>query len=118
MARWSLAPGAVVAFVGLALRVWATGWLQKNSALATAGPYGLCRNPLYLGTWLLVVGQSLMSSLPLAPVLVPALVLALYWPTMRDEERHLRALFGATYENYRSRVPLLLPRPGAPAGPL
>jgi protein-S-isoprenylcysteine O-methyltransferase Ste14 len=110
MTRWSLLPGFVIAVVGLLCRIWATGWLCKNDILATQGPYAYTRNPLYLGTFLLSLGQSLMSGLFFAPILFPALLLLFYIPTMRHEEEYLAGRYGIVYEEYRKRVPLLFPR--------
>jgi protein-S-isoprenylcysteine O-methyltransferase Ste14 len=111
MLHWSLPLGAVVSVLGLCLRIWATGWLRKDEVITTQGPYALTRNPLYLGTLLLALGHSLMSGVPLAPVLFPVLCFLLYLPTMREEEEFLSMAHGAAYDEYRARVPLLLPRP-------
>jgi steroid 5-alpha reductase family enzyme len=110
MLRWSLPVGAVVSMLGLLLRMWATGWLQKNKSLTTTGPYAWTRNPLYLGTLLLTFGHSLMSGLPVAPILFPGLCLVLYLKTIRQEETFLAERFGEEYEAYRQRTPRLLPR--------
>ena len=58
---WVFPLGLSIAVIGLLLRVWATGWLQKNEVLITGGPYRLTRNTLYLGTLLITTGQSLSS---------------------------------------------------------
>jgi len=110
MLRWSLPLGMGVAVAGLLIRIWATGWLCKNAELATRGPYAFTRNPLYLGTCLIALGQSLMTGLPLAPLLFPALCVLLYWPTMREEQEYLLARYGGEYAAYQARVPLLFPR--------
>ena len=111
MARWTLAPGALVATAGLLLRVWATGWLRKNEVLARQGPYAYTRNPLYLGTFLLTLGHGLMSGVPAAPILFPALLLVLYWPTMLKEEMSLSEHFGEAFRAYQEQVPRLFPTP-------
>ena len=110
MLQWSLPLGAVISLLGLAMRIWATGWLHKDEVVTVQGPYALTRNPLYLGTLTLAVGHSLMSGVPLAALLFPISCFLLYLPTMREEEQFLAAAHGATFEEYRRRVPLLLPR--------
>jgi protein-S-isoprenylcysteine O-methyltransferase Ste14 len=110
MLQWSLPLGAVVSMLGLLLRMWATGWLHKDERLATTGPYALTRNPLYLGTFLLTLGHSLMSGLPLAPIIFPALCLILYLKTIGQEEKFLSETFGQEYTDYMARVPRLFPR--------
>ena len=106
---WIFSLGIVCASSGLLLRMWATGWLVKNETLTVAGPYRVIRNPLYLGTLLIAIGQSLMSDVPWAPLVFPSLCLALYWPTMRQEQEYLHERYGESYTTYAERVPLLMP---------
>lgn len=106
---WMFACGLVVAVAGLMLRIWATGWLVKNKALTVSGPYRLTRNPLYLGTLILVLGQSMMSGVPWTVLVFSPLCLALYWPTLLEEEQFLSERYGPEYARYASRVPLLFP---------
>ena len=51
----SLACGLPVALLGTGIRGWASGHLRKNAELATSGPYAHTRNPLYLGSFVMVV---------------------------------------------------------------
>src|ERR1700687_1570097 len=67
----SLLSGAVLAVIGLLVRAYSAGYLQKHQALATTGPYAWTRNPLYLGSTILaagiaVAGGSWLAALPLA----------------------------------------------------
>ena len=57
--RWSLTVGLPVAAIGLLLRAWAAGHLDKNGSLATSGPFAFVRNPLYLGTLLTATGFAI-----------------------------------------------------------
>jgi hypothetical protein len=94
---------------GLALRAYASGYVQKNAELTTTGPYAYTRNPLYLGTMLLAFGFAAASH---SLVLVAALALCfalIYVPTIQAEEEYLRAHF-AGFDDYARRVPRLLPR--------
>jgi len=109
MARWSFATGVLLTCLGLGLRLWAAGWLRKHEMLMIDGPYALTRHPLYLGTGCITLGQSLMSALPAAPLLLPALWLALYRPAMREEEAFLARVYGEEYAGYQARVPFLIP---------
>ncbi len=107
--RASLACGLPLAALGLTLRGWAAGHLEKNQRLATSGPYARVRNPLYLGTLMVAAGFALASrSLPLS-VLFAAVFLLIYLPAVELEEQYLRALFRA-FDQYASTVPMLLPR--------
>jgi protein-S-isoprenylcysteine O-methyltransferase Ste14 len=105
----SLAAGLPVSLLGLALRAWAAGNLQKNLALTRSGPYAHVRNPLYIGTLLAAAGFAIASrrwELALLFAIVFALV---YLPVVELEEQHLRKLF-PDYEDYARQVPKLIPR--------
>jgi|SRR5579862_7697669 protein-S-isoprenylcysteine O-methyltransferase Ste14 len=104
----SLLWGLPVSALGLILRAWATGHLEKNIRLAESGPYGYVRNPLYLGTALVAAGLVIASRRwPLA-VLFAAVFVLIYLPVIELEEQHLRHLF-PTFGAYAQRVPALWP---------
>ena len=108
----SLAVGLPVAIVGLATRAWAAGCLYKNQRLATGGPYALTRNPLYLGTLTVAIGLVLATRRWELALLIGAAFFLIYFPTIEQEEQHLRKLFPADFPAYAARVPLLWPRLG------
>ena len=106
----TLAAGAVVSIVGLAVRAWASGHIRKNSALATSGPYAFTRNPLYLGSFLLGVGFTIASGFWPLGILFALLFLGIYFPVMRVESATLAELFGKEFQDYARQVPLFFPR--------
>ncbi len=106
----TLIVGAVVALPGLALRAWAVGYLRKNEALATAGPYAHTRNPLYLGSFLIGLGFTIAAGRLILGVVFAVLFLGIYVPVMRVEATTLSELFGEHYRQYAKSVPLFLPR--------
>lgn len=69
-----------------------------------SGPFGLSRNPLYVGLVALDIGLSLLWPSFWALLLVPAGVALLWWGAVRPEERYLSAKFGTEYDDYRRRV--------------
>ncbi len=82
---------------------------RKTEALVTAGPYSVCRNPLYLFSIAGAVGAGAQLgsfSLAVATGAVAALVFLL---VIFKEERVLRDHFGAAYAAYFARVPRLFP---------
>ena len=107
--------------VGAILRVWGTAYLgsgvMRDSAMqgeqfVAAGPYRYVRNPLYLGSWLLALGVSiLMPPSGAAFFLLAFSVFVLL--LISAEERFLAAKQGDVYQQYRRRVPRLLPRMAA-----
>lgn len=112
----SLALGAVIALVGEALRLWASGHLEKTRTLATGGPYAHTRNPLYLGSVLMALGLAVAAASPWAAAAAAAYLLAFYPSVIREEEAYLREKFGRDYADWAASVPLFLPRlmPGGP----
>jgi protein-S-isoprenylcysteine O-methyltransferase Ste14 len=112
----SLSVGGPIAFGGLLLRAWAAGHLEKNRQLAVSGPYGYMRNPLYLGTLIVALGFVIAARRWELGLLFALVFGGVYLPVIELEEQHLRHLF-PSYEDYASRVPLLIPkfrRPGNP----
>ena len=107
---WTRIIGAVVALPGLTLRAWASGYLRKNEALATSGPYAYTRNPLYLGSFLIGLGFTIAAGQILLVVIFLIMILGIYLPVMRVESVTLAELFGKKYVRYAKEVPLLFPR--------
>ena len=105
----SLAAGIPVSILGLALRAWAAGHLQKDSTLTDSGPYAWVRNPLYLGTLTTAAGLVIASRRWELGVLFAAVFVLIYLPVVDLEEQHLARLFPA-YAIYARRVHKLIPR--------
>ena len=104
----SLSVGLPVSALGIALRAWATGHVEKNIRLAESGPYAYVRNPLYIGTLLAAAGFAIASrQWPLA-VLFGVVFLFIYLPAIELEEQHLRKLF-PDFAAYAQRVPAIWP---------
>jgi protein-S-isoprenylcysteine O-methyltransferase Ste14 len=93
----------------LVIRSWAAGVLHKGKSLATYGPYSLCKHPLYLGSFSMMLGFCLLMGnlLHWAAVFGPMAVI--YWLTMLREERRLAVKFGDAWTSYSRRVPRFLP---------
>jgi hypothetical protein len=109
----SLLEGFVLVFPGLLLRGYASGYVRKNAALATTGPYAWTRNPLYLGSILIAYGFALAARSLWIVLALTVLFILIYWPVILAEEEYLRAHF-AGYDEYAARVPRLVPRIPAP----
>lgn len=104
----SLVIGMPVALLGMFLRGWAAGHLEKNIQLTTSGPFARVRNPLYLGSLLVGIGFGFAANDTSVPVLIGLFFLGFYLPVVEEEERHLDELFEG-YQEYRQRVPKLVP---------
>jgi protein-S-isoprenylcysteine O-methyltransferase Ste14 len=110
----SLAWGVPLMLAGLWLRGYAAGYVKKNYELTRTGPYAYTRNPLYLGSMALAAGFAVAAGAVSATrwwllVLLIAMFLAIYVPTILSEEEFLRAAF-PEFDDYARRVPRLLPR--------
>ena len=113
---WSLLGGLALGLLGEALRIWASGHIEKTRRLATGGPYAHTRNPLYVGSMLLALGFATASASSWVVLAAAAYVLAFYPSVMREEASFLRQTFPEQYGLWARDVPLFLPRFGA-AGP-
>ncbi len=101
--------GGAVALVGLVVRAFAAGCLDKNSTLAVGGPYAYTRNPLYLGSFLMGIGFSIACASWILGAVFVVFFLLVYSLVMRREEDFLRQQFGEAYAQYAARVPLFFP---------
>lgn len=108
--------GLIPALLGEALRLWASGHIEKTRALATGGPYAHTRNPLYLGSVLIAAGVAVASASPWCLALLAGYLAAFYPSVMREEAKFLRQRFPEVYPEWAAAVPLFIPRLGA-AGP-
>ena len=104
----SLAYGLPIGTLGLLIRGWAAGHLEKNMQLAETGPYAYVRNPLYIGTLLVAVGLVIASRRWILAAIFAVVFLLVYLPVIELEEQHLRQLF-PSYDAYARRVPALIP---------
>jgi protein-S-isoprenylcysteine O-methyltransferase Ste14 len=101
---------------GEALRLWASGHIEKGRRLASGGPYAHTRNPLYVGSVLLALGFATASASSWVVAAAAAYLLAFYPSVMREEASFLRQTFPDEYGEWARDVPLFLPRLDA-AGP-
>ena len=77
---------------------------STNRKLLTDGPYRFTRNPMYLGLVIVTLGIAVwVGAWPMfiAPIAVFATV---NWVHIPFEEDKMRRQFGATYDDYVSRV--------------
>jgi protein-S-isoprenylcysteine O-methyltransferase Ste14 len=106
-----LAVGAAVGLAGVkevSLRVSET---HRPSRVVSSGVYSFVRHPQYLAALLAHAGASLLLSASYSLVASP-LVFTVVYAMCWKEEMELVREFGAVYEEYRRRVPMLVPGPG------
>jgi protein-S-isoprenylcysteine O-methyltransferase Ste14 len=102
--------GMVCVLAGLAVRSWAAGFLTKSSQLTIVGPYRVVRNPLYLGSFLMVLGFCLLINDWENLWIGTAVLILLYVPKVRSEEHFLADRFPSEWPQYAASTPRFLPR--------
>lgn len=119
-AKWALLFGALIIAMGIIIRSTTIGLVYiirggenrkihaKN--LVTEGIYSVCRNPMYLGNILIILGFGLLANSLLYLLIFFPLFLLFYTAIIRAEEDFLRNKFGQEYSDYVSGSSALLPR--------
>jgi protein-S-isoprenylcysteine O-methyltransferase Ste14 len=72
--------------------------------LVTEGIFNHCRNPLYVGNILMLLGVGILSNSLIYVAIVMPLFLFIYQAIVLAEENFLRNKFGAQFDAYCSRV--------------
>ena len=107
--------GLGVAFLGLLLRGWAAGYLEKGKRLAQDGPYAWVRHPLYAGSFLMALGFCIAGTgvVPAASAILWAVFLLLFgWiypQRIKGEEQFLEQHFGDAWRSFTARNKRFLP---------
>ena len=115
--------GVAIVAAGELLRLWGVhhiGVISRTRSdrlgpLVDGGPFGLMRNPLYLGNILLWLGFAVSARLLWLAPIVAGLLAVEYHFIVRWEERLLESRLGERYREYMRRVPRWIPRLGTTA---
>jgi protein-S-isoprenylcysteine O-methyltransferase Ste14 len=110
LGRWLYYVGVAITIPGMLIRLWASGHVKKDKALATSGPYGYVRHPLYVGNHLITFGFCLASGLWWSLPAWVVIGLVFYPGTIKHEDAVLHRLFGKSWEDWRARTHALIPR--------
>lgn len=99
-----------IILLGLATRMYASGFVLKNKELSTTGPYAFVRHPLYTGNIMILIGLCLINGFFWSFV-TAFIFLWFYYPTAIEyEDRKLKSLFSDTWEEWASMTPALMPK--------
>ncbi|WP_054311302.1 isoprenylcysteine carboxylmethyltransferase family protein [Mesorhizobium sp. 1M-11] len=118
-ARSSEFTASLVEAIGIGLiaaailgRLWSTLYIggRKTRELVEAGPYSITRNPLYVFSAMGATGAGAQTGSVMVAVAFAVCTWLIFHFVIRAEEVRLHQAFGASYENYCSRVPRFLPR--------
>jgi protein-S-isoprenylcysteine O-methyltransferase Ste14 len=113
--------GLVLTSFGLFLIAWCcwlqftvgqgtTGFSEPTKKLVTSGPYGIVRNPMMEGQFLVFAGLGFLLDVSAMFLILPILVLATHGFTVLVEEPNLRSRFGEEWIEYSKKVPRWFPR--------
>lgn len=120
--EWAEISGAVIILSGMLVRAITIGLVYivrggKNRTifaekLVTEGIYSICRNPMYLGNILLLLGFGLFANSQWFMFLFFPLFVLFYIAIIKAEEAFLLQKFGEEFNTYRQQVHALIPRFG------
>ena len=119
MDKWLDFVGICFAIAGSSFRAWAIGleYIKRGGvdkkvfaeSLIVGGMFSVCRNPLYLGNLLILIGLFLVYNNPWIYCLGGGFFLFAYSAIIAAEEYFLQNKFGAEYEEYCRSVPRFMP---------
>lgn len=105
--------GAGVVLLGAGAWLWIAASEHCSRAkdageIATSGPYGVIRHPIYASVFLLSIGMGCVFFTWLH-FLVLAVFAPLWWLECRSEEEEMMHRFGEVYAAYQERTAMLIP---------
>jgi len=116
---WPIIIGLIITITGQAIRGATIGlaYIIRGGKegkvyaeeLVTTGIFNHCRNPLYVGNILMLLGVGVLSNSLLYVAVVMPLFLIIYQAIVLAEENFLRNKFGASFDQYCSRVNRWIP---------
>jgi len=105
--------GIALIILGQTMRVSGRGYKSEHShsghSLIQGGPYTLVRNPMYLGILLIGLGIVVTLFNWWAAVIFLSIFIWRYLLLIFKEEKKLLGMFPREYQDYRQRVPRILP---------
>jgi protein-S-isoprenylcysteine O-methyltransferase Ste14 len=103
--------GVALAGFGAAGRAWAISYVNSRSKkrLVTAGPYSLCRNPVYFFSLILGIGFGFCTETFTIPAFIATILGIAFYFQIRSEENKLLTAFGREYEAYLATIPRFVP---------
>lgn len=110
-----------ISMIGVVLRAYTVGYAAKGTSgrntkegqiaetLNTTGIYSIVRNPLYLGNFIIMLGQIAFLGSAWCLVVYILSFWLYYERIIMAEEDFLRQKFGSAYEEYALRTPAFIP---------
>jgi len=104
-----LIPGAWLAIKGVRETTLKVAETHRTEKIVTTGVYSIVRHPQYLGGLLAHVGISFLLSAWYSLLSTPLMVVLIYLISRKEEEELIKE-FGKEYEDYKKKVPMLIPK--------
>jgi len=104
-----LITGAWLAIKGVKETTLKVAETHRTETIVTTGVYSIVRHPQYLGGLLAHVGISFLLSAQYSLLLTPLMVVLIYLISKKEEKELIRE-FGKEYEDYKKKVPMLIPK--------
>jgi protein-S-isoprenylcysteine O-methyltransferase Ste14 len=82
---------------------------HRADKVITTGVYSIIRHPQYLGALLAHLAISILLSALYSLLLTPFMIVYLYLIAWKEEKELIRE-FGKDYEDYKAKVPMLIPK--------
>jgi protein-S-isoprenylcysteine O-methyltransferase Ste14 len=122
--RGTFMTGVAFLLASIWIRLWAAGHLVKNKVLTVTGPYAYVKNPLYIGTFLGMIGFSFVAMgdptrsewyfrhFSWIVLGVALLIFVFYYVPYKKkrEGSRLHDIFGEAWDHYDHAVPDYFPK--------
>jgi len=104
--------GVGISAMGEVLQLWCFACIEKEKVLTIRGPYQLCRNPMYLGRYLLILGFIAVTGSVVAMGIYTLVYYYYMVNRVKREEPVLEGIFGEPYRDYCRDVHRFMPGRG------
>jgi protein-S-isoprenylcysteine O-methyltransferase Ste14 len=103
--------GLLLVAIGALGRIWTSIYISgyKTDVLIAQGPYSVVRNPLYIFSFLAVLGIAISSHNLLFLTAITGAFLIYYPFVVLNEQDELRDVHGESFERYRKETPSFIP---------
>lgn len=112
--EWTRWAGWILFIAPFSIAIWAATTFRRHSTpvnplgkvatIVNTGPFRYSRNPMYVSLLLSYIGGTLAFRLVWSAILLVPVFLLLQYGVIVLEEKHLQAVFGEQYTEYRGRV--------------
>ena len=103
-----LVAGAWLGIKGVQATTLKVAETHRTEKIVKSGVYSLVRHPQYLGGFLAHIGISFLLSAGYSLIFTPVMVVLIYIMSWKEEKELIKE-FGKEYEDYRKKVPMLIP---------